>query len=77
MTLLSRSSSLSKQWVVEFAGCQEAVIRTGESPEDVNEPDHLGCSVVRIRPLDEVELKDGVWKKDGELRCKPADAPGP
>lgn len=22
-----------------------------------------------IQPLDQVELKDGIWKKDGELRC--------
>lgn len=59
-------------WVVEFAGCQEAVIRTGESPEDVNEPDDLGCPVLRIRPLLEVELKPGpmnLWMKGGELRC--------
>jgi hypothetical protein len=33
----------------EFADCQEAVIRMGDSPEDVNEPDDLGCPVLRIR----------------------------
>jgi hypothetical protein len=64
----------NKAWVVEFAGCQEAVIRTGCSPEDVNEPDDLGCPVLRIRPLLEVPLKGGsgnLWMKGGELRCEP------
>jgi hypothetical protein len=49
------------------------VIQTGSSLEDVNRPDDLGCPVLRIRPLDQVELKDGIWKKDGELRCEPRD----
>lgn len=57
-------------WVVEFAGCQEAVIRTGRSLEEVNQPDNLGCPVLRIRPLLEVNLRDGLWEKDGELRCE-------
>jgi hypothetical protein len=57
-------------WVVEFAGCQEAVIRTGGSLEEVNQPDNLGCPVLRIRPLLEVELRGGLWEKDGELRCE-------
>ena len=65
-------------WVVEF-GCPddgmpaEAVIRTGASPEDVNYPDDLGCPVLRIRPLLEVDLKPGpwnLWMKGGELRCE-------
>jgi hypothetical protein len=60
----------NKAWVVEFAGCQEAVIRTGGSPGDVNEPDDLGCPVLCIRPLLEAELRGGVWEKDGELRCE-------
>jgi hypothetical protein len=57
-------------WVVEFDGCGEAVIRTGGSPEDVNGPDDLGCPVLRIRPLVEVDLRGGLWMKDGELRCE-------
>jgi hypothetical protein len=68
-----------RTWVVEF-GCPddgmptEAVIRTGESIEDVNYPDDLGCPVLRIRPLVEVDLKPGpmmLWRKGGELRCEP------
>ena len=62
-----------KAWVVEFAGCQEAVIRTGGSVEDVNQPDDLGCPVLRIRPLLEVDRKPGpmnLWMKGGELRCE-------
>lgn len=60
---------MTKHWVVEFDGCQEAVIRTGDRPEEVNEPDNLGCTAVRIRPLTEVLLRGCVWEKDGELRC--------
>jgi hypothetical protein len=56
-------------WVVEFTGCGEAVIRTGASLEDVNQPDGLGCPALRIRPLLDVELRGGLWEKDGELRC--------
>jgi hypothetical protein len=60
----------ARAWVVEFAGCGEAVIRTGASIEEVNQPDDLGCPVLRIRPLLQVELRGGVWEKDGELRCE-------
>ena len=60
-------------WVVEFAGCGEAVIRKGSSLEEVNYPDDLGCPVLRIRPLLEVEVKGGpwnLWMKGGDLRCE-------
>ena len=62
-----------RHWVVEFAGCSECVIRSGESLEDVNEPDDLGCPVARIRLLDEVPLPRywNLWEKNGELRCDP------
>ena len=68
-------------WVVEFAGCEEAMIRTGGSLEEVNHPDSLGCPVLRIRPLLEVKLRDrgmfSVWEKDGELRCELASLKNP
>jgi hypothetical protein len=60
-------------WVVELGGCQEAVIRSGESLEDVSYPDDLGCPVLRIRPLHQVQLKPGplsLWRKGDELRCE-------
>jgi hypothetical protein len=58
-----------RPWVVEF-DCDEAVIRTGDSPESVNQPDDLGCLAIRIRPLDEVKIKPFTWNKNGCLRCE-------
>lgn len=53
-------------WLVEFAGCPEAVIRTGTLAE-VSVPDDLGCPVVRVRQAERVTVR-AAWVKDGELR---------
>lgn len=60
-------------YVVEF-GCDEAVIRTGDTAASVTYPDDLGCLPTRVRPLAEVPLRGDPWDKNGETRVSMADA---
>lgn len=56
-------------YVVEFAGCGEACIRTGDTAVEVSFPDDLGCAPTRVRRLDAVKLRGDAWEKNGVLRC--------
>jgi hypothetical protein len=63
-----------KAWVVELADCQEAVIRMGETIEDVNEPDDLGCPVLLFPAFGSVSF---AWRRVspspvvlGEAACR-------
>lgn len=64
---------VSREYVVEFAGCEEAVVRVGTSPDAVAFPDDGGCKPTRIRPLAEVRLRSMPWMKGGELRVSVAE----